>query len=308
MEDYNKIIESLGIKFVKSNNIKVTHPFTIQDYEETENTIIILKKGVIRFGQDNELLKEGHALFIPAMRYTPLSFGNVDDKSPELSLEEFGYKQTEYFKTNPEEQLSSVPVADFTSVVFETKVFDTVNFFTALDIPAFSMENSKINNIIYDIVKEQETELEGNQRVVKIKTELLVVETIRHIIEKRLFVEQMATNSTYFKDPRLIKLFKYIKDNLGGELTNKILSDVADVSEDYVGQYFKTLTGINPQDYIEYQRMEHAVKLLRTTKMSIRDIGRACGYKDTAYFCRRFKMMYGIPAGKMRKRETLMNI
>lgn len=308
MEDYNKIIESLGIKFIKSNNIKVTHPFSIQDYEETENTIIILKKGVIRFGQENELLKEGHALFIPAMRYTPLSFGNVDDKSPELSLEEFGYKQTEYFKTNPEEQLSSVPVADFTSIVFETKVFDTVNFFTALDIPAFSLENPRINNVIYDIVKEQETELEGNQRVVKIKTELMVVEVIRHIIEKRLFVEQMATNSTYFKDPRLIKLFKYIKDNLGGELTNKILSDVADVSEDYVGQYFKTLTGINPQDYIEYQRMEHAVKLLRTTKMSIRDIGRNCGYKDTAYFCRRFKMMYGIPAGKMRKRETLMNI
>lgn len=307
MEDYNKIIESLGIKFVKSNNIKVSHPFSIKDYEETENTILILKKGIIRYGKDNELLKEGHALFIPAMRYTPLSFGEVDDKSPELSLEEFSYKQTEYFKTNPED-ISGVPVADFTSIVFETKVFDTVNFFTALDIPAFTLENSKVNSTIYDIVKEQETRFEGNQRVVKIKTELLVVEVIRHIIQKRLFVEQMATNSTYFKDPRLIKLFKYIKDNLGGELTNKTLSDVADVSEDYVGQYFKTLTGINPQDYIEYQRMEYAVKLLRTTKMSIRDIGRACGYKDTAYFCRRFKMMYGIPAGKMRKRETLMNV
>ncbi|UII34478.1 AraC family transcriptional regulator [Fulvivirga ulvae] len=307
MEDYNKIIESLGIKFVKSNNIKVSHPFTIKDYEETENTILILKKGIVRFGKDNELLKEGHALFIPAMRYTPLSFGEVDDRSPELSLEEFSYKQTEYFKTNPED-ISGVPVADFTSIVFETKVFDTVNFFSALDIPAFTLENSRVNSTIYDIVKEQETRLEGNQRVVKLKTELLVVEVIRHILQKRLFVEQMATNSTYFKDPRLIKLFKYIKDNLGGELTNKTLSDVADVSEDYVGQYFKTLTGINPQDYIEYQRMEYAVKLLRTTKMSIRDIGRACGYKDTAYFCRRFKMMYGIPAGKMRKRETLMNI
>jgi len=32
------------------------------------------------------------------------------------------------------------------------------------------------------------------------------------------------------------------------------------------------------------------------------------GYKDTAYFCRRFKMMFGIPAGKMRRRETAMNI
>ena len=32
------------------------------------------------------------------------------------------------------------------------------------------------------------------------------------------------------------------------------------------------------------------------------------GYKDTAYFCRRFKMMFGIPAGKMRRRESAMNI
>ncbi|MTI21942.1 AraC family transcriptional regulator, partial [Fulvivirga sp. RKSG066] len=293
---------------LKSNNIKVSHDFSITDYEETENTILILKKGTVKFGKEQETLQEGHALFIPAGRFTPLSFGNVDEKSPKLTLEEFGFKQTEYFKTSGSEEAAAVPVADFTSVVFEAKVFDTVNFFTALDIPAFSLENSKVNNIIYDIVKEQETEEEGFQRVVKIKSELMAVEVIRHILRKRLFVEQMATNSTYFKDPRLIKLFKYIKDNIGGELTNKTLSEVADVSEDYVGQYFKTLTGINPQDYIEYQRMEHAVKLLRTTKMSIRDIGTACGYKDTAYFCRRFKMMYGIPAGKMRKRETLMNI
>jgi len=308
MEDYNKIIESLGIKFLKSNNIKVSHDFSITDYEETENTILILKKGTVRFGKEQEVLQEGHALFIPAGRFTPLSFGNVDEKSPKLTLEEFGFKQTEYFKTSGSDEVVNVPVADFTSIVFEAKVFDTVNFFTALDIPAFSLENSKVNNIIYDIVKEQEAKIEGFQRVVKIKSELMAVEVIRHILQKRLFVEQMATNSTYFKDPRLIKLFKYIKDNIGGELTNKTLSEVADVSEDYVGQYFKTLTGINPQDYIEYQRMEHAVKLLRTTKMSIRDIGKACGYKDTAYFCRRFKMMYGIPAGKMRKRETLMNI
>lgn len=308
MEDYNKIIESLGIKYVKSSNVKVTNPFSIKDYEETDNALIILKKGVIKFGKSQETLPEGHVLFIPARRLTPLSFGNVDDKSPKLSLEEFGFKQTEYFKSSIPKDSPEVAVADFTLVVFETKVFDTVNFFTALDIPAFPLENSTINNIIYEIMTEQQRNREGNQRVVKINTELLVIEIIRHILENRLYVEQMATNSTYFKDPRLISLFKYIKDNIGGELTNKILSEVADVSEDYVGQYFKTLTGINPQDYIEYQRMEYAVKLLRTTKKSIRDIGKECGYKDTAYFCRRFKMMYGIPAGKMRKRETLMNV
>ena len=148
----------------------------------------------------------------------------------------------------------------------------------------------------------------GKGRIIKIKTEEIVIEVIRYIIQNRLFVEQLATNSTYFKDPRLIDIFAYIKDHIGGDLSNKVLANVANVSEDYVGQYFKMLTGINPQDYIEYQRMEAAVGLLRTTKKSIRAIGSEVGYKDTAYFCRRFKMMFGIPAGKMRRRESLMNI
>lgn len=306
LEDYNKIIESLSIKFLKSNNIKVLQPFTISDYEEAENVILILKKGFLKYGKDKKDLKEGHALFIPGRRLTPISYGNVTEKSPVLSMDEFGFKQTEYFSSDQEQQ--SPQVCDFTSILFETKVFDTVNFFTTLDIPAFEMNSPKINSLIYDIIQEELSPREGNQRVVKIHAEYVVVEAIRYILENRLFVEQMATNSTYFKDPRLISLFKYIKDHIGGELTNKKLAEVANVSEDYVGQYFKSLTGINPQDYIEYQRMEHAVDLLRTTKMSIRDIGKACGYKDTAYFCRRFKMMYGIPAGKMRKRETLMNV
>ena len=152
------------------------------------------------------------------------------------------------------------------------------------------------------------SESPGKGRVVKLQTDHLVVELIRHILEEGLFVEQLATNSSYFKDPRLIDIFSYIKDNLHEDLSNKILANVANVSEDYVGQYFKMLTGINPQDYIEYQRMEMAVHMLRTTKRSIRDIGKEVGYKDTAYFCRRFKMMFGIPAGKMRRRESLINI
>ena len=158
------------------------------------------------------------------------------------------------------------------------------------------------------IIEEGKNERPGRERVIKLYTEQIVIEIIRYILDKKLFVEQLATNTTYFKDPRLIDIFKFIKENLSGDLSNKVLANVANVSEDYVGQYFKMLTGINPQDYIEYQRMESAVYLLRTTKKSIRAIGKEVGYKDTAYFCRRFKMMFGIPAGKMRRRETLMNI
>lgn len=197
----------------------------------------------------------------------------------------------------------------FGLISFEAKVFDTVNFFTSLDIPPFVIKYSEgIAKTINQILRESMTDTPGKGRIIKIKTEEVVIEIIRYILENKLFVEQLVTNSTYFKDPRLIDIFAYIKENLGGDLSNKVLANVANVSEDYVGQYFKMLTSINPQDYIEYQRMEKAVDLLRTTKKSIRAIGAEVGYKDTAYFCRRFKMMFGIPAGKMRRRESLMNI
>lgn len=307
-ENYNKVIESLSIRFAKCDNITIYNSFSIKDFDETENIIIFLRRGVLKFGPKEEEVKEGHALMIPANRKNSIVFGNAGDRNPSLSMEEFRFRKNEFFKYQQEEGATKGPVCEVTLLSFDARVFDTVSFFHALEIPAFTMDHPKLNSLIYDITVEQQNEKDGTQRVISLKTEHIVIEVVRYILDQNLFVEKMVTNSTYFKDPRLIKLFKFIKDNLGGELSNKRLAEIADVSEDYVGQYFKALTGINPQDYIEYQRMEFAVDLLRTTKMSIRDVGQSCGYKDTAYFCRRFKMMYGIPAGKMRKRETLMNV
>ncbi len=306
MEDYNKIIESLGVRYIKASNIKILQPVSISNYYDVENCILVLKKGRIKFGEEETVVNEGEALFIPGGRNTNITYGSGNALS--LTNDEFVSRQGEFFKSESKAGLSDVVLDNLDYAAFEAKVFDSVNFFASLDIPPFVIKNDKLTNIVSEIIVESESTLEGNSRVVKLKTEHLVIEIIRYIITQRLFVEQMATNSTYFKDPRLIKIFAYVKDNLGGDLSNRILANVANVSEDYVGQYFKMLTGINPQDYIEYQRMEEAVNLLRTTKKSIRDIGKEVGYKDTAYFCRRFKMMFGIPAGKMRRRESLMNV
>lgn len=308
LEDYNKVIESLGIKYIKANNIKLIKPLKISNYFDSENTILILKKGEIRFGENDSLLKPGQSLFIPGGRTISITYGYGE--AEELTNEDIATREGEFFKTDAGGTggLRGVGMDNFDYIAFEANIFDTVNFFHTLDIPPFVIDSKKIISVVDDILLEEEGRLEGRNRVIALKTEHLVVEVIRYIIENQLFVEQLATNSTYFKDPRLLDMFEYIKANLGDDLSNKVLAKVANVSEDYVGQYFKMLTGINPQDYIEYQRMELALDLLRTTKKSIRNIGSEVGYKDTAYFCRRFKMMFGIPAGKMRRRETLMNV
>ncbi len=308
MEYYNKVIESVGVRFLKGNNYKVEKAVSVMDYQDMENIVILLHKGSLKFSEEQESVNEGEILFLPAGRSSSVSFGNVSKKT-EITNENFLENKRKFLQTISFKDIKNEDEDCLSIVTFEAKVFDVVNFFNSLGIPPFVIRfNDKIASIVEDIVKESEQNTPGKERVIKLHTELLVVEIVRHILKNRLFVEELSTNSTYFKDPRLIDMFTYIKKNIGGDLSNKVLAKVANVSEDYVGQYFKMLTSINPQDYIEYQRMEAAVELLRTSKKSIRDIGKEVGYKDTAYFCRRFKMMYGLPAGKMRRRESLINV
>jgi AraC-like DNA-binding protein len=307
MEDYNKIIESLGVRFIKSKNIKILQALTVENFYDVGNTIYLLHKGEISFGEEKQKVNEGDMLFIPGGRLTSVTYGKFNPLK--LTNEDLLNNRDKFFSSISDKNLIGNEEDSFSYITFEAKVFDSVNFFASLDIPAFIISNQpKLAEYIIETIKEDLSSNPGKERVIKLNTERIVVEIIRYILDKRLFVEQLATNSTYFKDPRLIDIFAFIKKHLGGDLSNKVLANVANVSEDYVGQYFKMLTGINPQDYIEYQRMEMAVNLLRTSKKSIREIGREVGYKDTAYFCRRFKMMFGIPAGKMRRRESLMNI
>ena len=306
MEDYNKIIESLGIKYNKSKNIKIIQSFLNDNYYDVENTIFIVHQGEIRYGAEKLAVKKGQILLVPGGKSISISYGEAEPST--IAKDKLINRKESFLQSIDYAEIANTSQENFSYITFEAKVFDSVNFFASLDIPPFVIKSKKISSLIYSILEESESASAGHERIVKALTEYLVVEITRYIIENQLFVEQLATNITYFKDPRLIDIFTFIKENLQGDLSNKVLSNVANVSEDYVGQYFKMLTGINPQDFIEYQRMEMAVNLLRTSKKSIREIGKEVGYKDTAYFCRRFKMMFGIPAGKMRRRESLMNI
>ena len=308
LRDYNRIIDALAIRFIKTNSIEVVQPITVKEVYDIENKVILVNQGTLSFTYEGktEHLNAGDILFLPEGKPCTITYGN--QPTSEVKYDEFLKDRAQYLQS-VDQPRSGTDADSFSYVTFEAKVFDAVNFFASLDVPPFIVRNSKvIFNILSTIIEESTYVKEGAKRVVALCMSYFVIEFIRYILEKELFVEQLTKNSNYFKDARLVNILTYIKENLGGNLSNKVLANQAQVSEDYVGQYFKMLTNINPQDYIEYQRMEKAVKLLRTTKKSIHDIGAEVGFKDTAYFCRRFKMMFGIPAGKMRRRELLTEL
>lgn len=303
MEDYNKIIDSLNVRFSKCRNVKILKPFRMENVRDIENTLVLVNKGAIRLDLMDDIVQAGELIFIPAKSTVTLTYG-VLAKPVTVTYESFLNNEGNLYEINSEQELREIENENYTFLTFDAKIFDSVNFFGNLDIGAFKIRDEKIAFLLNSLLKEGLQPEDGKDRMSKILNDAISIEIIRYILKKRLFVEQLATNSTYFKDPRLINIFTFIREHIGEDLSNKRLAEVAEVSEDYVGQYFKMLTGINPQDYIEYQRMEFAVNLLRSSKKSIKEIGNTIGYKDTAYFCRRFKMMFGIPAGKMRRREA----
>lgn len=307
MEDYNKILESLNIKFISARNIKILRAHQIQNYYDFENVLMMIHNGEVSVNEGQLIAKKGDLLFIPGGKTSNIAFGNRNHIP--LQHDEYLNEKNKYVSYTREKVPALNPEGSYSSVSFEAKIFDSVNFYASLDIPPFVLSGQEdLRELVLGTIREEFSEIPGKERIKKCNTEKMALGIFRYILDEKIFIEKLATNLNYFKDPRLIDIFNHIKNNLGGDLSNSVLANVANVSEDYVGQYFKSMTGINPQDYIEYQRMEKSVGLLRTTKKSIREIGIEVGYKDTAYFCRRFKMMFGISAGKMRKRETLVNI
>jgi len=187
MEDYNKIIESLGVRFIKSKNIKVLQHLTIKNSYDVENTILLLYKGEITFGKDNEKVYEGDILFIPGGKMFSITYGHQNPVM--LTNEDFMGNKEKYFGINRDISKVGLLADSFGYITFEAKVFDSVNFFASLDIPPFVIRDAPdLGATITEVVKEELLDLPGKGRILKIKTDEIVVKVVRYILENRLFV------------------------------------------------------------------------------------------------------------------------
>ena len=312
VDNCNQIIDSLHVSFDENTSIfSVNSPFIINDYYEMSNTLFYVRKGNMYYGRKEYEIKENSLFFIPDAYKIHVAFHSNQPNTPTYYYHDNEYlkKRTQHinFQNNLENDY------DIIALLFTSKIFNAVSLFTSLNIPAFILPDpsGKIKETLISIIKEisnKEQLVIGKNKIIETQIEQLVIFIIRSILDNNLFVQQLTVNSNNLRDDRLIVLFKYINDNLEKDLSNSKLASVVKVSEDYVGQYFKMLTNMNPQDYIEAQRMEGALHLLKNTNKSISQIGRETGYKDSSYFCRRFKVMFGISAGRMRSRNLTREI
>ena len=93
----------------------------------------------------------------------------------------------------------------------------------------------------------------------------------------------------------------YILEHIEEKISIQNLAVFLAVTASHFSREFKKETGLSPQRYIDNLRMQHAMKLVKFTPSSIKEIAFRMGFENPAHFNRSFKRIHGITPGQARK-------
>jgi AraC-like DNA-binding protein len=291
-------IDSIEVKIKNAAYCEMPGPFYLAGGGQQGDIFLCLNKGNYFSPLHDAPLEEGSFYFIPGGQRENYWLSNVPGKFPQ----NMGPLASDPASLGRIINGSEAPDKEryVSYVEFDTLLYNAFPFFPLLDLPAFAIPpKNEFAEVLRAICDEKEQIRIGKNVMLKNYAHELVVRLFR-FIDLQPALKKKVDKLHYLKDVRLIDIVKYIQDNLDKDLTNAAIAKVACVSDDYVGQFFKALTGRTLQDYIEHQRLERAMHLLKTIPKSVQDVAAMVGFKDAAYFSRRFRMRFAVNANTVR--------
>lgn len=86
----------------------------------------------------------------------------------------------------------------------------------------------------------------------------------------------------------------YIQQHYAEPLSVSEISAAMQFSQSYVNRSLQAYTGLPVKKYLLHFRLEKAMELLSTTKLSVQEVAESCGFGDAKNFSTTFKKHYGI--------------
>lgn len=142
----------------------------------------------------------------------------------------------------------------------------------------------------------------------------------RNLIEP-IFLALQSSENDFFRSAGMNEIFALLcGERSGGSLAHRIrrfinsnysspltLADIASefgYTEDYVTRIFKKEFNCTPHKHLSSTRLEHALRLLRSTDLPAERVSEAVGYSDFSTFWRAFKQKYSLSPGEIRKNRA----
>ena len=92
---------------------------------------------------------------------------------------------------------------------------------------------------------------------------------------------------------RLARLFEYVRINYAERITVDQAMKLVHMSQSQFMKVFKKVSGMTFVAHVTRVRVNHALRLLRETDLTIAEIAAKTGFPDQSYFDRRFKQAFG---------------
>ena len=87
---------------------------------------------------------------------------------------------------------------------------------------------------------------------------------------------------------------KYINSHISENVSTSVLSDVTGYSSGYLSRIFRQEIGMSIHDYVAQTRMNLAKEMLMNTNLKIYEAAENCGYENTTYFIKIFRINTGM--------------
>lgn len=178
-----------------------------------------------------------------------------------------------------------------------------------------SLKDEKTHSLIYvkycftELMKELTASLPPSARpdLVSLAEQIYTSSNITQLIDMARALMEQLTSVSEASDKDNLKIEKikqYIYQNYASPLTLDDIAAAFYISPNYLCSVFKKETGCNLIKFINDYRLQRARQLLLTTEMKVHMIAETVGFKNTSYFCQRFRDYYGESPESCRQKET----
>ncbi len=183
---------------------------------------------------------------------------------------------------------------DLLNIHFEPHIL-WENSETAELLKLFNSRNENFSNKFSDdvelsnILLNAEKELKNKKICYEMQTKYTIYSALTHILRNYKYIKGNK-NSSVSSDAtaKLKEAMIYINNNIDKKLTLNEIAKISCMSPTYFSAVFKNYNGISPWDYITIKRVEMAIKMLKTTKMTKLEIADMCGFSSSSNFYKTF--------------------
>ncbi|HJB28172.1 MAG TPA: AraC family transcriptional regulator [Candidatus Blautia faecavium] len=182
--------------------------------------------------------------------------------------------------------------------LFETKYLSPVLQNRNADLLAIRGENADERKLLKKLKHlaqiQEKNDVEFETRNILSEIWLLLIQEIKNLNYPQI-------SARWEKKERIQTMMAFIHENYSEKLTLEEIADSALVSKRECLRCFQESIHKTPFAYLKEYRIEMAEKLLKTTELSVMEIGLRTGFSNNAYFGKTFKEVTGKTPGEYRK-------